>query len=100
MPTLDELIRQYPGIGEWMADMENRLSYLENSMPVKNSEGQVAIPETEPAEWSKEQWVAVNHLRAMLNNVQSKLIEYRRELLGHIGKDKPSSKRKSKGIEL
>jgi len=31
MPELRELIKMYPGLGEVFADMENRLSYLENS---------------------------------------------------------------------
>ena len=34
MPELRELIKMYPGLGELFADMENRISYLENSQDI------------------------------------------------------------------
>ena len=33
MKELKLLIREYPELGDWMAEMYNRISYLENSMP-------------------------------------------------------------------
>jgi len=33
MKELMDLIREYPELGDWMAEMYNRISYLEQSIP-------------------------------------------------------------------
>jgi len=64
MTRLHELIREYPELGEALAEFENRVSYLENSLPVHREEQQ--IPVYQDIQWTSRQWDKVQQLEAEL----------------------------------
>ena len=73
MRELRELIRQYPELGDAFAEFENRISYLENSLPYHREEPKVEIqPVFRPRPIDKE----IDQLKAHVLHLQNKLNEY------------------------
>lgn len=64
------LLKEYPELGEALADFESRLLYLENSLPYSRPE--IIAKKEPPNEWSKKQWDYVQQIKA-------ELLHHRRE---------------------
>lgn len=92
MSELKELIQNYPGLGDAFAEIENRLSFLENSLPFTQLSPTGETPKD--PQWSRRQWDAVTQLKGFILKLQN-------DLNKHIDKSKPKEKQvKHKGIEI
>ena len=70
---LRELIRQYPELGDTFAEFENRISYLENSLPYHQEKPKPEIqPVFRPRPVDKE----IDQLKAVYIHLQNKLNEH------------------------
>ena len=88
MPSLQDLIKQYPLLGEHLAEIENRISFLENSqcnIPVTQESEVVTEPEPQ---WSKRQWDYVKQLKSRVIHFEGKV----EELMGTLKKKKGTPK--------
>jgi len=84
---INELIRQCPGVGEWMADTENRLSYLEMCQPIRQEEPPQVEPSVVIRGLTNKERDELNQLKARMNYLESKQATY-------IEEDRVSKKRK------
>jgi len=67
-------------IQELLADFENRISFLENSlsgsaMTPREEESQEVMMQQSPEPWNKNQWDIVNQLRGELLNLKGKFLD-------------------------
>jgi hypothetical protein len=70
---LKELIRQYPELGEVFAELENRISYLENSLTYHQEEPKLEIqPVFKPRPVDKE----IDQLKAGYLHLENKINEH------------------------
>ena len=70
---LQELIRQYPELGDALAEFENRISFLENSLPYYQEEYKSEIqPVFKPRPVDKE----IDQLKANYIGLRNKLYEH------------------------
>jgi len=70
---LKELIRQYPELGEALAEFENRISHLENSLPYHQEQPKSEIqPVFRPRPVDKE----IDQLKVGYIHLQNKLDEH------------------------
>ena len=95
---LKDLIKQYPELGEVLAEYENRLACLENSQPYHKEESEARAVQQD-MEWTPKQWDAVLQTKAMVLNIDSKIKEVM-VLLGITYDDESGKlilKRKKKG---
>lgn len=60
MPELKDLIKIYPELGDELAEISNRLSFLENSLPSPVGEMPQKIEEPK---WIRRQWATVLSLK-------------------------------------
>ena len=78
-------------IREILAEHENRISFLENSLP---GSAMSYKPEDEPQKetkqepWSKRQWNVVQQLRGEMANLKSKFLELEKQIPKRIKKYK------------
>ena len=62
-------------LGDIVAEHENRISFLENSLPGSAMSYQEKPPEAKPEKpWTKRQWAVVQQLRGEMANLKRKLI--------------------------
>ena len=75
MSSYQELVAEYPELGDIIARFENEISYLHNSMPntEKIYENICSAPD-EP--WSKRQWDYVQQLHGLVLHLQRQLNEH------------------------
>jgi len=74
MSELKELIRHYPELGDLFAEWENRISFLENSIPYQKEEQ--PKPELKEEPWSNKQRDTVNQIRLQCQYLRGKLMEH------------------------
>ena len=69
-------------IQEWLADFENRISFLENSLPGSamsyhpEEETQEDIVQQDPP-WTRRQWDIINQLRSEVKHIHGEVHEKR-----------------------
>ena len=73
MEELKQLIKRYPELGDELAEFENRLLFLENSLPYKQEEKTKEQP-IEP-EWTRRQWAIVLQLKDQQEGFQKRFYE-------------------------
>ena len=69
-----ELIKQYPELGELLAEYENRLLFLEGSLPLQIEEDETKVV-YQDIEFTQRQWDAVNQLKGLTLNIDRRLKE-------------------------
>ena len=69
------MIKSWEELGDYLAEIENRISYLENSQGAATIQSQNENPTHEEAaeSWSSKQWDVVNQLRSMVLYLQEKV---------------------------
>ena len=72
MSELRDLILMYPELGEVLAEIENRLLYLEHSQPIRDLELEPKPSIVEP-EWTSKQWDTITQLKSMVLYLQEKV---------------------------
>ena len=73
MKDLKELINQYPELGDAFAEFENRIRFLENSLPYHHE----PLPAGKPEEWTPKMWDRLQQLEARVLYTEKKSMEKR-----------------------
>jgi len=77
MTDLRKLINQFPELGDCFAEWENRISFLENSLPY--SRPPEPQPAQEPEVWKPRAWDRLQQLEARVLHIEKKSMEQRAE---------------------
>jgi len=75
MQDLRLLIREYPELGDVLAEIHTELSYLHNSMP--NTSPEAPELDSKPEQWKPKQWDRLQQLEGRILHLENKVMEIR-----------------------